>query len=135
MIRRDPERLEARIAVGAWALAAVVLVIALVAGASVSRAALLALAPLVLGAGAMFDAWRQAAGRSVALDAALATTQDDVTRAAAELDSLREATAQHDAQQQKAKEETRRELDEVRARGERCGTAARRARAPAACAS
>src|SRR5215218_3570923 len=125
MIRRDPERLEARIAVGAWSVAAAVFVTALVAGASVSRAALLAFLPLVLGAGAMFDAWRRAAGRSVALGAAVAETHDDLTRAAAwraaaeaELDSLREATAQHDAQQEKAQEETRRQVDEARARVE-----------------
>jgi HD-GYP domain-containing protein (c-di-GMP phosphodiesterase class II) len=125
MKRRDPERLEVRIAVGAWCVAAVVLVVALGTGASPARAALFAFLPLAVGAGAMFDAWRRSARESVALAAALTETHDDVTRAAAwrtaaeaELDALREAAAQHDAKQQEAREETRRQVAEVQARAE-----------------
>ena len=125
MNRRDPERLEARIAVGAWCLAAVVAVATLVAGASFARAALIAFLPLALGAGAMFDAWRRSAKRTVALEAGLAETQDDVTRAAswraaaeAELDALRQATARRDAQIHEAREESRRQVAEVQARTE-----------------
>jgi HD-GYP domain-containing protein (c-di-GMP phosphodiesterase class II) len=125
MKRRDPERLEVRIAVGAWCVAAVVLVVALGTGASPARAALFAFLPLAVGAGAMFDAWRRSARESVALAAALTETHDDVTRAAAwrtaaeaELDALREAAAQHDAKQQEGREETRRQVAEVQARAE-----------------
>src|SRR5919107_1890047 len=74
MNRRDPGHLEARTAAGAFVLAAAVLVIALIAGASVARAALLAFVPLALGAGAMFAAWRRAADRNVALEASLRKT-------------------------------------------------------------
>jgi HD-GYP domain-containing protein (c-di-GMP phosphodiesterase class II) len=122
---RDPERLEARIAVGAWGLAAAVLVIALIAGASLGGASLLAFLPLALGAGAMSVAWYRVARRGVALEAALAETQEDLTRVAArraaaeaELDALRDATAEQDARRQKAEEESRREVDELRARAE-----------------
>jgi HD-GYP domain-containing protein (c-di-GMP phosphodiesterase class II) len=125
MNRRDPERLEVRIAVGAWCVAAVVLVVALGTGASPARAALFAFLPLAVGAGAMFDAWRRSARESVALAAALTEAHDDVTRAAAwrtaaeaELDALREAAAQRDAKQQEAREETRRQVAEVQARAE-----------------
>jgi HD-GYP domain-containing protein (c-di-GMP phosphodiesterase class II) len=121
MNRRDPERVEARIAVAAWCLAAALLVIALGAGASVARAALLAFVPLALGGAAMYDAWRRSARRSVALEATLAGTQDDLTRAAAwragseaEVDHLRDAATQHDEQTQAA----RRRADELRARAD-----------------
>jgi HD-GYP domain-containing protein (c-di-GMP phosphodiesterase class II) len=122
MNRRDPEGLEARIAVGAWSLAAVVLVASLAAGASVARAALLAFVPLALGAAGMFDAWRRAARRGAELDAALGEARDDVTRAGAwraaaeaELDALRKASAQHDEQRERTEEEARRQADELRA--------------------
>jgi HD-GYP domain-containing protein (c-di-GMP phosphodiesterase class II) len=125
MNRRDPERLEARIAVGAWCLAAALLVIALAAGASVAGAALLAVVPLVLGSAAMFDAWRRTARRSAMLEAALAETQDDITRAAAwrtaaeaELDALRESVEHHEVEEQKAREEAVRRADEVQARAD-----------------
>src|SRR5215218_227394 len=104
MNQRDPGHLEARTAIGAFALAAVVLVVALVAGASVARAALLAFVPLALGAGAMFAAWRRAAGRNVALEAALRKTHDDVTRGAA-----RRAAAEAEV------EHVRSDVDDVRA--------------------
>jgi HD-GYP domain-containing protein (c-di-GMP phosphodiesterase class II) len=111
MNRRDPGHLEARTAAGAFVLAAAVLVIALIAGASVARSALLAFVPLALGAGAMFAAWRRAADRNVALEASLRKTHDDVTRAAARRTAA-EATV----------EDVRSELEDAGAEAERRDT-------------
>jgi HD-GYP domain-containing protein (c-di-GMP phosphodiesterase class II) len=93
MNRRDPGYQEARAAVGAFSLAAVVPGIALVAGASVARAALLAVVPLALGAAAMLAAWRRAAGRSAALEAALAKSQAEAEDVRAE--AARDAERHH----------------------------------------
>src|SRR4051812_7678081 len=126
MSRRDTERLEARIAVGAWCVAAILLVVALIADAS--GVALVALLPLALGAAAMFDAWRRSVRRTLALEAAVAETRDDLTRAASwrsaaegDLGALREASARHDAEHQQAQEESRREIAELEARAQREG--------------
>jgi GGDEF domain-containing protein len=105
MNRPDPGRLEARIGVGALGVAALVLVVALIAGATVARAALLAVLPLALGAGAMAVAWRRTAERNGALEEALATTHDNLADASAarsaaeaEVAALREAAAERDAE-------------------------------------
>jgi hypothetical protein len=97
MNRPDPGRLEARIGVGALSVAALVLAVALAAGASVPRAALLAFLPLALGAAAMFVAWRRTVDRNGALEAALKTANDNLADASAarsaaeaEVTSLRE---------------------------------------------
>src|SRR5689334_20471598 len=110
---RDTERLEARIAVGAWCVAAVLLVIALIADAS--GAALVALVLLALGGAAMFDARRRSVRRNLALETALAETRDDLTRAVAgrkaaegEIDALREAAARQDGEHEQAQEDSRR---------------------------
>jgi HD-GYP domain-containing protein (c-di-GMP phosphodiesterase class II) len=125
MTRRDPERAEARLAVGASSLAAAVLVVALIAGASVAGAALLAFVPLAIAAAALYDAWRRSVARRAALQEALEAAHDDVTRAGArraaaeaEVASLREAAEQHDAAHREAEQEARRREDEARARAE-----------------
>ena len=117
MNRRDPGRLEARAAVGAFGVAVLVAAIALAAGAPVTRAALLALLPLALGAGAMCFAWRRAVDGTVALRHTLETTHDDLTRAAAaraaaeaELASVREAGEERDARQHSERESLQRAL-------------------------
>jgi HD-GYP domain-containing protein (c-di-GMP phosphodiesterase class II) len=104
MNRRDPGRLEARTAIGAFGLGAAALVIALIAGASPAGAALVGFAPLAFGAGAMFAAWRRAAGRAGTLETILAETRAEAAAAAerqaaaeAERDALREAAAERDA--------------------------------------
>jgi HD-GYP domain-containing protein (c-di-GMP phosphodiesterase class II) len=117
MNRPDPGRLEARIGVGALSVAALVLAVALAAGASLPRTALLAFLPLALGAAAMFVAWRRAADRNSALEAALKTTNDNLADASAarsaaeaELASVREAADERDAGHRTERESLQREL-------------------------
>jgi len=124
MSHRDTERLEARIAVGAWGVAAVLLVVALIADSS--GTALLALVPLALGGGAMFDARRRSVRHAVALETAVTETSDDLTRAAAsraaaeaEIDALRETAARQDAEHRQAQDESRGQLTELQSRAER----------------
>jgi diguanylate cyclase (GGDEF)-like protein len=125
MTRREPERVEARLALGASCLAGALLVVALLAGASVAGAAVLAFAVLAIGAAALYDAWRRSDARRAALEDALAAAHDDVTRAGtrraaaeAEVAALREAAEQQGAEHQEAEEDARRREDELRARAE-----------------
>jgi HD-GYP domain-containing protein (c-di-GMP phosphodiesterase class II) len=126
MHRRDWERLEPRVALGGFVLAAAALIVSLGVGASIERAALVAFLPLVLGAGAAFDAWRRAARRRADAEAALADARDDLTRGAArraaaeaDADALRAAAAQHDAREQQVRDEAGRQVQAVREQAEK----------------
>ena len=83
MDQRDWERLEPRVAMGGFLLAAAMLIVAWGATSSIEGAVLVAFVPLALGAGAAFDAWRRSARRRADAEAALAATRDDLTRGAA----------------------------------------------------
>ena len=126
MDQRDWERLEPRVAMGGFLLAAAMLIVAWGATSSIEAAVLVAFVPLALGAGAAFDAWRRSARRRADAEAALAATRDDLTRGAArraaaeaEADALRETAAQHEAREQQVQAETARQLQAVREQAER----------------
>src|SRR6478735_3229320 len=126
MDERDWERLEPRVAIGGFLLAAATLIVVWAATSSIERAVLVAFVPLALGAAAMFDAWRRTARSRADAEAALAAAHDDLTRVAAgraaaeaEADAVRETAAQHEAREQQAQAETARQLQAVREQAER----------------
>jgi HD-GYP domain-containing protein (c-di-GMP phosphodiesterase class II) len=121
MNRRAPDGLEARIAVAAWCVAAVVLVAALVAGASLSRAALFAFVPLALGAGAMFDAWRRAARRVTALEAQQQSLEGEARRQAEELRARAESEAERHREERERLQHALRRAEEGLAHQRRLG--------------